>query len=54
MAEKQWFMKGDLHYFEVFYTSRLILACKYELSARAWVSFLYQAAVYSIYIESKM
>lgn len=46
-------MRNDLHYFEVYYTSRLILGCKFENSAKAWVSFIYQAAVYSIYLEGK-
>lgn len=47
-------MKDSLSYFEVFYTSRLILACKNENAAKAWVVFLFQAAVYSIYQEDRM
>lgn len=47
-------MKTEFFYFEIFYTSRIILATKFECSAKAWVSFIYQAAVYSIFMEDKM
>jgi len=41
-------MKNNLFYFEVFYTSRMILACYHENAAKSWVAFIYQATAYSI------
>jgi hypothetical protein len=54
MAKNEWYMKRDLFYFEIYYTSRMILACHYESSAKAWVELIYKAAVYSTHMEESL
>ncbi|CAD8176434.1 unnamed protein product [Paramecium pentaurelia] len=54
MTQKGFISKSGYHYFELLYSTRIILACKHEHIAKKWVEYIYKATVYYQYIEEKM
>ncbi|CAD8097991.1 unnamed protein product [Paramecium sonneborni] len=54
MTQKGFISKSGFYYFELLYSTRIILACKNEHIAKKWVEYIYKATVYYQYIEEKI
>ncbi|CAD8094423.1 unnamed protein product [Paramecium sonneborni] len=54
MTQKGFISKSGYYYFELLYSTRIILACKNEHIAKKWVEYIYKATVYYQYIEEKI
>ncbi|CAD8181669.1 unnamed protein product [Paramecium octaurelia] len=54
MTQKGLISKSGYHYFELLYSTRILLACKHDHIAKKWVEYIYKATVYHQYIEEKI
>lgn len=54
MTSKGFIQKSGYHYFELLYSTRILLACHHEITAKKWVEYIYKATVYYQYIEEKI
>jgi serum/glucocorticoid-regulated kinase 2 len=49
-----WFDKKDYFYLELHYTSRYIFATRSEEAINQWVKYIYQGAIYALFVEDKL